>query len=233
MKISIIVPVFNEENFIKEILERIKKINLDLQIIVVNDGSDDNTRNILLENKFLYDDFVDLVKNTGKGNAIHEGIKKINGEIVLIQDADLEYDPSDYYKLLDPFKDENIHCVYGSRVLPGANRTRPKSLSFAFRTFANHFRTFLSNLLNNQKLTDAHTCYKVFRKDIFFKLRLKERGFAFCPEVTTKISNMRCPIVEVPISYKGREIKDGKKIRFTDAISALITIIKYKYFNSF
>jgi|TARA_Y100000389_G_scaffold5366_1_gene5081 dolichol-phosphate mannosyltransferase len=231
MKISIIVPVFNEENFIKEILERIKKINLDLQIIVVNDGSDDNTRNILLENKFLYDDFVDLVKNTGKGNAIHEGIKKINGEIVLIQDADLEYDPSDYYKLLDPFKDENIHCVYGSRVLPGANRTRPKSLSFAFRTFANHFLTFLSNLLNNQKLTDAHTCYKVFRTDLIKSLKLVEKGFDFCPEITAKVSKKKIQIHEVPINYYGRTHDEGKKIKFTDGFKAIKTIIYYNIFS--
>ena len=231
MKISIIVPVFNEENFIKEILERIKKINLDLQIIVVNDGSDDNTRNILLENKFLYDDFVDLVKNTGKGNAIHEGIKKINGEIVLIQDADLEYDPSDYYKLLDPFKDENIHCVYGSRVLPGANRTRPKSLSFAFRTFANHFLTFLSNLLNNQKLTDAHTCYKVFRSDLIKSLKLVEKGFDFCPEITAKVSKKKIQIHEVPINYYGRTHDEGKKIKFTDGFKAIKTIIYYNIFS--
>ena len=191
MKISVVIPVFNEENFIKKILEKINEIKLDLQIIVVNDGSKDDTKKILLENKFLYHEFVDLNENQGKGFAIHQGLKKVKGDIVLVQDADLEYDPADYHKLLEPFKDHNIHCVYGSRVLPGANRTRPKSLSFAFRTFANHFLTFLSNLLNGQKLTDAHTCYKVFRSELVKSLTLVEKGFDFCPEITAKVSKKK------------------------------------------
>jgi dolichol-phosphate mannosyltransferase len=231
MKISVIIPVYNEENFIKLILKKIQDIKLNLQIIVVNDGSQDNTRKILIDNKFLYDDFVDLTKNHGKGFAIHRGLKKVQGDIVLIQDADLEYDPSDYYKLIEPFKDKDIHCVYGSRVLPGANRTRPKSISFAFRTFANHFLTFLSNLLNNQKLTDAHTCYKVFRTDLVNSLNLVEKGFDFCPEITAKISRKKVKIYEVPISYNGRTHKEGKKIKFTDGFRAVRTIIYYNIFS--
>ena len=231
MKISVIIPVYNEENFIKSILKKIKDINLNLQIIVVNDGSHDNTRKILIDNKFLYDDFVDLTKNQGKGFAIHQGLKKVQGDIVLIQDADLEYDPSDYYKLIEPFKDKDIHCVYGSRVLPGANRTRPKSISFAFRTFANHFLTFLSNLLNNQKLTDAHTCYKVFRTDLVNSLNLVEKGFDFCPEITAKVSRKKVKIYEVPISHNGRTHKEGKKIKFTDGFRAVRTIIYYNIFS--
>ena len=231
MKISVVIPVFNEENFIKKILEKINEIKLDLQIIVVNDGSKDETKKILLENKFLYHDFVDLNENQGKGFAIHQGLKKVKGDIVLVQDADLEYDPADYHKLLEPFKDRNIHCVYGSRVLPGANRTRPKSLSFAFRTFANHFLTFLSNLLNGQKLTDAHTCYKVFRSELVKSLTLVEKGFDFCPEITAKVSKKKVKIHEVPISYNGRTHREGKKIKFTDGFRAIRTIIYYNLFS--
>ena len=231
MKISVIIPVFNEENFIKIILQKINQINLDLQIIVVNDGSKDDTKKILLENKSLYHNFVDLNNNQGKGNAIHQGLKNVQGDIVLIQDADLEYDPFDYFKLLEPFEDKNVNCVYGSRVLPGANRTRPKSLSFAFRTFANHFLTFLSNLLNNQKLTDAHTCYKVFRADLINSLDLVEKGFDFCPEITAKVSRKKVKIHEVPISYNGRTHKEGKKIKFTDGFRAIRTIIYYNIFS--
>ena len=231
MKISVIIPVYNEENYIEKILERINEINLNLQIIVVNDGSHDKTKKLLLNNKSLYSDFVDLVENQGKGFAIHQGLKKVQGDIVLIQDADLEYDPSDYYKLIEPFKNKNIHCVYGSRVLPGADRTRPKSISFAFRTFANHFLTFLSNLLNKQKLTDAHTCYKVFRTDLINSLNLIEKGFDFCPEITAKVSRKKIKIYEVPISYNGRTHKEGKKIKFTDGFRAVRTIIYHNIFS--
>ena len=231
MKISVIIPVYNEENFVKKILEKIKKINFDFQIIVVNDGSTDQTREIILNNPNLYDDFVDLQINSGKGNAVHEGIKKIKGDIVIIQDADLEYDPVDYYKLIGPFKDPNISCVYGSRVLPGAERTRPINISFFFRTLANHFLTFLSNLLNNQNLTDAHTCYKVFRSNLIKRVKLNEKGFDFCPEVTAKVSRMGVKIIEVPISYRGRTHKEGKKIKFIDGYKAIKTIIYYNLFN--
>ena len=192
------------------------------------------TKKILLENKFLYHDFVDLNENQGKGFAIHQGLKKVKGDIVLVQDADLEYDPADYHKLLEPFKDRNIHCVYGSRVLPGANRTRPKSLSFAFRTFANHFLTFLSNLLNVQKLTDAHTCYKVFDLELVKSLTLVEKGFDFCPEITAKVSKKNVKIHEVPISYNGRTHREGKKSNLLmdlEQLELLSIIIFFKMIN--
>lgn len=236
--LSIIIPCFNEKKTILKVLNQILKLKkIKKQIILVDDGSDDGTREIIKKklktkvNKIIFHN-----RNKGKGAAIISSMKFIKGNLIIIQDADLEYNPKDYYQLVKPFLDQNIKVVYGSRVLGRKKKLEIfnfDNFSKNFRIFGNYILTNLSNFFNKQSLTDAHTCYKVFRKDIFFKLRLKERGFAFCPEVTTKISNMRCPIVEVPISYKGREIKDGKKIRFTDAISALKTIIKYKYFNSF
>ena len=178
-------------------------------------------------NKVIYHKY-----NKGKGAAIISSLKYIKGNFVIIQDADLEYDPKDYYKLMKPFLQKKTMVVYGSRVLgrkKKINYTNFQDLPKNFRIFGNFILTKMSNLLNGQSLTDVHTCYKIFRKEIFFKLNLKEKGFSFCPEVTTKLAKLSYKINEVPINYKGREIKDGKKIRLKDAISALKTILKYKY----
>ena len=236
MRISIIIPVYNEEKFILEVLKKVnqQKKRFNLEIIVCDDCSNDQTKNILLENKDFYDKILFNDINMGKGSAIIKALNEVSGDYVLIQDADLEYNPKDYYKLLKPFRQKNTIAVYGSRVL-GRKKVDLefyiKNFTKSFRIFGNYVLTKLSNFINNQSLTDVHTCYKVIRKDIFMKLNIKEKGFSFCPEVTTKLANLSCPIVEVPISYNGREIKDGKKIRFKDAIIALITIYKYKYFK--
>ena len=233
--LSIIVPCFNEKKTILKVINQIKRLkNIKKQIILVDDNSSDGSKE-LIKKKLLkrVDKVIFHKKNKGKGAAIKSSLKFIKGNIVLIQDADLEYNPKDYYKLLEPFKNKNIKVVYGSRVL---GRKKMPLFSYfthfskSFRIFGNYTLTKISNYINKQSLTDVHTCYKVFRKDIFFKLKIKEKDFSFCPEVTTKLSKLSCSITEVPISYNGREILDGKKIRFKDAIIALITIYKYKYF---
>jgi len=229
MIVSIIIPCFNEERTIKKILNKIyllKKIQK--QIIVVDDGSTDTSKKIILEQKKKKKNEIVLNrKNLGKGASIKKAKKLAKGEIIIIQDADLEYNPQDLYSLIDPIKKNKTQVVYGSRVLGKNNR----KLKFQekFRVFGNYLLTKFSNLINNQNLTDAHTCYKVFHKNVFNKIDLIEKGFSFCPEVTTKLSNLKVNILEVPISYFGRNYKDGKKIRFIDAFRALFTILKYKF----
>ena len=231
-KVTIIIPVFNEKNYIYKIIKKIKQnINYDKQIIIVDDFSNDGTKKMIKKIKKI-DKVIFHKKNKGKGAAIKSAIPYIKGNIVAIQDADLEYNPKDLNKLFKIMISKNLKIIYGSRVL---NKKRYNTDIFIsnFRIFGNHVLTIISNLLNNQKLTDAHTCYKVFRREIFIKLNLQENDFAFCPEVTTKISLLNEEIKEAPISYKGRSVKEGKKIHFYDAIRALITILKYKYFVRF
>ena len=232
--LSIIIPCFNEKKTIVKVINKLKKLKkIKKQIILIDDGSNDGTREVIKKklNKKI-DKIIFHENNKGKGAAIISSLRYIKGNLIIIQDADLEYDPRDYYKLVKPFSNPSILAVYGSRVLG-----RKKKINFMrindfpknFRIFGNYVLTKMSNFLNGQSLTDVHTCYKILRKDIFLKLNLKEKGFSFCPEVTTKLAKLSCEIKEVPINYNGREVKDGKKIRFKDAVSALITILKYKY----
>ena len=221
-----------KKKYINKIIYKLNiNINFKKQIIVVDDYSNDGTRKIIKKNKNISKVILHK-KNMGKGAAIKSAIPHITGNIVAIQDADLEYDPRDLNKLIKTMLLNNIKVIYGSRVLK-KKRYNNNSFLSNYRVFGNHVLTLISNFINSQKLTDAHTCYKIFRKDIFLKLNLKENDFAFCPEVNTKISLMNEKIKEFPISYKGRTIKEGKKIKFSDAIRALITILKYKYFNKF
>ena len=234
IKISIIIPCYNEKNTLIKI---INKIILSLnnynfksyEILIVDDGSSDGTTEIIKENFSIKNNFKTFFhdKNLGKGAAIKTAKNNLSGNIIIIQDADLEYDPDDYDKLLKPIIDGNFKVVYGSRVL---NRERYKISGFnsKVRIFGNHFLTIISNFLNKQNLTDAHTCYKVFHKELFDLITLEENDFAFCPEVTSKISNLGFKIHEVPISYNGRSYKEGKKIKTTDALKALKTLIKYR-----
>jgi len=228
-KVSVIIPAYNEENTIKKILERIKSIKINKQIIVINDGSKDNTLKILNKNqKKYFDILINLKINKGKGNAIRKGLKKAKGDIIIIQDADLEYNPKDYYNLIKPIIRNKTNVVYGSRVLNKSKRLISSNFTNRLRILANYLLTLFSNLINNQNLTDAHTCYKVFKRDLVPKLSLQEDGFSFCPEITTKLSNLKEKIIEIPISYKGREYNEGKKIKFTDGVAAILTILKYK-----
>lgn len=229
MLLTIIIPVYNEKNTILQIIGKIKQVKqVKKQIIIVNDGSTDGSKEIIKNIKKI-DKIVHHNKNLGKGAAINSALKYIKGDLVIIQDADLEYNPNDYLKLIRPFKKKEIKIIYGSRAL-GRKKTKKKiKLKQQFRIFANFFLTLISNIINNQTLTDAHTCYKVFRKEILLSLKLQEKDFAFCPEVNTKISNLGLKIYEIPISYTPRNIKQGKKIRFKDALKAVTAIIKYKF----
>jgi len=229
--LSIIIPVYNETKTVGKILDKILKVKINKQIILVDDCSTDTTRKKLKKYKSKIDKLIYHKKNLGKGAAIKSAKKFIKGKYVIIQDADLEYDPKDYKLLLKPFSNKKVKIVYGSRVL-GKNRYKNKNFISIVRVFFNHMLTILSNIINNQRLTDAHTCYKVFSTKIFKKITLKENGFAFCPEITTKVSNLKLKIVEVPISYKGRGFKDGKKISYLDGIEACIALFKYKLFKS-
>lgn len=233
MMISIVIPVYNEEKTIKSILLKIKKNkNIKKEVILVDDGSSDETRNIINNNcKGLYQKKIFLKKNMGKGFALREGFKKVSGEIIIIQDADLEYSPNEYQRLIKPIITNKSDVVYGSRVMIGAKRFRPKSLDTMIRMFANYFLTYLSNFLNNQNLTDAHTCYKVFKSSLLKKVKLEEDGFNFCPEFTAKISSLGIKIKEVPISYFGRTHKEGKKISFIDGFRAIYALLKYNIFK--
>ena len=227
--ITVIIPCYNEVKTINIIIDKVYRQKLKKQIIVVDDFSTDGTREILKKKlKKKIDKIIFHSRNYGKGAAINSAKKFIKGNIIIIQDADLEYSPKDYNKLVKPIKEKEYKVVYGSRVL-GKNRYFENEFSSIFRVFANHILTIISNILNNQNLTDAHTCYKVFDTKIFKKIKLKEKGFSFCPEVTTKVSLLNEKIKEVPISYKGRDYSEGKKINFKDGFIALKTLLKYRF----
>jgi glycosyltransferase involved in cell wall biosynthesis len=227
--ITVIIPCYNEIKTISIIIDKVYKQKLKKQIIVVDDYSTDGTRKILKKKlRKKIDKIILHNKNYGKGAAINSAKKFIKGNIIIIQDADLEYSPKDFNKLIKPIMDKKYNVVYGSRVL-GKNRYFENEFSSIFRVFANHILTIISNILNNQNLTDAHTCYKVFDAKIFKKIKLEEKGFSFCPEVTTKISLLNEKIIEVPISYKGRGYSEGKKINFKDGFIAIKTLLKYRF----
>ena len=232
MLLSVIIPTYNEKKTIKKIVKKIKNLKyIKTQIIVVDDFSTDGTREIIRSFKKNYIDkaiFHDY--NQGKGAAINSAKKFIKGDIVIIQDADLEYNPKEYKKLILPIIKKKYKVVYGSRVLR-KNRYKIKTFTSIYRIFFNHILTVLSNIINSQNLTDAHTCYKIFDVKIFKKIQLKEKRFGFCPEITTKISKMNLSIFEVPISYNGRSYKDGKKISIFDGIRAIYCLIIYRFIN--
>ncbi len=228
MKLSVVIPVFNEKNTIEEIIRRVQAVDtgLEKEIIVIDDGSTDGTRDILQNlassqiRVFLHE------KNMGKGAALHTGFAQAEGEIVLVQDADLEYDPREYHKLLEPIRDGRADAVYGSRFLGGPHR-----VLFFWHYVGNKVLTTFSNMLTNLNLTDMETCYKVFKKDVLQKISLKSRRFGFEPEITVKLAKMKCRVFEVPISYSGRLYEEGKKIGWRDGVAALFHIIRYKFFN--
>ena len=228
--LTVIIPVYNETNTIVEIIDQILKIKIKKQIIVVDDCSTDGSKEKIIKYRRKISKIIFHKKNLGKGAAIQTARKYIKGKLVIIQDADLEYNPKDYKKLIKPILEKKSLVVYGSRVL-GKNRYKTNDFTSLIRVFFNHILTIISNFLNKQRLTDAHTCYKVFDSKLFKKIKLKENGFAFCPEVTTKISKLKIGITEIPISYKGRTFKQGKKISYIDGALAIFALIKYKFFD--
>jgi len=228
--LTIIIPVYNEKKTIQKIIDKVLKIkNLKKQIIIVDDGSTDGTTEVLktIPKQKIYK-IIYSKKNKGKGYAIRLAQPHVQGEFVIIQDADLEYNPNDIKKIIKVFKNKNNMVVYGSRVL-NTNRYKKNNFISIIRVFANHMLTIISNIINNQNLTDAHTCYKAFNSKIFKKINLKENSFSFCPEITTKIAKLNIPIIEIKISYKGRSVKEGKKISLKDAFIAIKTLIKYRF----
>ena len=228
MLLSVLIPCFNEKNTIEEIVNRINKLeDLNLEIIVIDDNSDDGTRKILQEK--IKDKISQLIfneSNHGKGYCIKKGIENANGDVILIQDADLEYDPKEYYKLIKPISDGNADVVFGSRFIGGDQRR----ILFFWHTIANKFLTILSNMFTNLNLTDMETCYKIFKKSLMEKIDLKEKGFGFDPEITAKLAKQKPRIYEVGISYFGRTYAEGKKINLKDAFIVLKCIIIYNLF---
>ena len=229
MKISIIIPVYNEVKTLEEILKKIKnQTHIDKEIILIDDYSTDGSRE-LIENKLKLQ--VDKVilneKNFGKGYSVRQGIKSAEGNIILIQDADLEYSPSDYDKLINPILNNNADIVYGSRFVG----SEEKRVLFFWHTIGNKFLTLLSNIFTNLNLTDMENCFKVFRSNIIKNIRLYENRFGFEPEITAKISKKNLRIYEVGVKYYGRKYKDGKKITWKDGFSAIRCIIYYNLFK--
>ena len=229
-KLTIIIPAYNEINTIQNLIDKVSNLKIDKQIILIDDNSEDGTSEIIKKNSNKLDKIIIHNKNMGKGAAIKSAQKFIEGKYVVIQDADLEYDPNDLYSLLDEIEKNRRKVVYGSRVLKNPKNKKSQNFSHSLRIAGNIFLTKLSNLLNRQKLTDAHTCYKIFESELFKSIDLKEKGFSFCPEITTKISRLNVEIIEIPINYNGRSYDQGKKIVASDGLRAIRALIKYRYF---
>jgi len=245
-KVSIVIPVYNERAFIEEVLLRVQAVPLDKELVVIDDGSTDGTRELLqnfakaqaehesevvVQNgrglfrlgniNFLFQD-----RNRGKGAALRAGFQAAQGDVILVQDADLEYNPQDYAKLLEPIFDGRADVVFGSRFLGG-----PQRVHYFWHYVGNKFLTLLSDMFTNLKLTDMETCYKVFRREVLQGIQLKSDRFGFEPESTAKIAKGNWRIYEVPISYAGRTYAEGKKITWKDGFATLWYIVRYNLFD--
>jgi len=225
LKLTVVIPVYNEKDTIREIVRRVQNEGLHFEIVIVDDFSTDGTRDILLELEGQED--VRVLwhgYNRGKGAALQTAFQRVKGDVVLVQDADLEYDPKDYATLLEPIKEGRTDVVYGSRYL-GKN----KQSDSRWHRFGNSLLTWCSNRMTGQELTDMETCYKVFRRRVLHSIELEQERFGFEPEVTAKISRLGHTIEEVPIRYNGRGYAAGKKIGMKDAINAIWCILKYRW----
>jgi glycosyltransferase involved in cell wall biosynthesis len=228
VRLSVVIPVYNEVGTIQEIVSRVQAVDLEKEIIIVDDGSTDGTRELLQEItlshetvRILYHDL-----NQGKGAALRTGFEGATGDIVIIQDADLEYDPREYPVLLEPILDGRADIVYGSRFLGGPHR-----VLFFWHYLGNKFLTLLSNALTNLNLSDMETCYKVFRREVLSDIELKSNRFGFEPEFTAKVAKKGFRIYETPISYSGRTYAEGKKIGWKDGVKAIVAIIWFRFFD--
>ena len=224
------MPAFNEINTIAKIIERVRAVKIPKEIIIVDDGSTDGTKEYLTKLKKQNIPKIKIFfhnKNYGKGHAIRTGIKHAEGKIIIIQDTDLELNPKEYYKLIKPIQDKKTRVVYGSRFLV---RDKKPSI-FNKYYFGNRIVTMLSNFLYDAKITDEPICYKVFDADILKSLNLKCEGFEFCPEVTAKIRKKGYKIYEIPVSYNPRSVKEGKKLTWQDGVKAISTLIKYRFID--
>ena len=226
MVLSVIIPVFNEVTTIDEILKRVAAVPLAKEMIVVDDFSTDGTREMLAALASRYDNLkvVHHGRNRGKGCAIRTGLEHVSGDMVIIQDADLEYNPAEYPRLVKPIVEGRADVVYGSRFVGGEEHR----VLYFWHYLGNRFLTLLSNMFTNLNLTDMETCYKVFRADIIKGIKLEQERFGFEPEITAKVARAGCRIFEVGISYSGRTYTEGKKIGWKDGVQAIWCIIKYR-----
>lgn len=226
MKLSVVMPVYNEVRTIEEIIRRVKAVDIDKEIVIVDDGSTDGTREYLQK---ISDPLISVFfqeKNMGKGAAVRTGVAEATGDVIVIQDADLEYNPQEYHQLIKPILDGRADVVYGSRFRGSAIRVH-----LFWHSLGNKILTLFSNMFTNLNLTDMEVCYKMFRAQVIKNIRLRSNRFGFEPEVTAKVARMGCRIYEIPISYAGRDYSEGKKIGWKDALVAFCCILRYRFFD--
>jgi len=225
MKLSVVMPVYNERATLREVIGRVLAVLIDIELLCIDDGSSDGSREILAELQQKHPQIRALLqpRNMGKGAALRRGIQEATGDFVIIQDADLEYDPSEYPQLLEPLIQGRADVVFGSRFLGGG----PHRVLYFWHSVGNWFLTLLSNCFTNINLSDMETCYKVFRREVIQSIPLEEDRFGFEPEITVKVARRKLRIYEVGISYSGRTYEEGKKIGWKDGVRALYCLVKY------